>query len=442
MRQEAAFFDDTETGVLISRLNSDVNKIGMVISFHVNVVMRQTAQLIFGSIYMLKVSKKLSLVAYFGMAIVAMVSGVYAQFANMLAGKVQDLLADGTAVAETSFVMSETVRAFDGVPIETEKYEDAQSRALEVEEVQAWSYGLHKFLTETLQVGMKCAVMYACWVVGMSQGMTKERLTQFLFYVNFVSDSSKDVGDQWAKIQAAIGASKNVVKLLKRDPKIKDPVIAEVDGSSSSSNVLQTPPLALNGESVNGKDASSSPSALIHMSNMTVTYENIDAPALSQIELKIHSGDRIAIVGRSGSGKSSMLRTMLRFYDPSDGAILLDGTDLKNMTREELSNKVGVVEQEPHLFPVSLLENVLYGIDKDENDEVLGELYSSRYREAALNALDLAGLPIKGGNDLGLELDTRVGDGGRTLSGGQRQRVAIARALVRSPDVLLLDEPT
>lgn len=285
LQQEAAFFDENETGVFISRLNSDVNKIGMVISFHVNVVLRQLAQVLFGSIYMIRTTGKLSLLAYAGMAAITSVSAVYGSFANRLADQVQSALAKGTAVAETSFTMSETIRAFDGVHIESGKYENAQSDALELEEVQAWSYGLHKFITTTMQVMMKCVVMYACWLVGSRDGMNQSQLTRFLFYVNFVSDSSLDVGDQWAKIQAAIGASKSVVDLLRRKPKIVDPKIID----SSVAKVL--------GSQKRGMDE------VINIRNMTVSYEGVASPALTDIDLKIYPGDRVAIVGRSGSGK-------------------------------------------------------------------------------------------------------------------------------------------
>jgi ABC-type multidrug transport system fused ATPase/permease subunit len=116
---------------------------------------------------------------------------------------------------------------------------------------------------------------------------------------------------------------------------------------------------------------------------------------------------------------------------------------LKSLTRAETADHISLVEQEPHVFPMSLMENVLYGIDKDEVDPETGEArYSNRYRQKVYDCLSLAGIPVAPGNELGLDLDTRIGEGGRSLSGGQRQRVAIARAIIRSPQVLLLDEPT
>lgn len=432
--QEAAFFDSTETGILLSRLNNDVNKIGMVISFHVNVVLRQLAQFLFGAVYLVRVSGKLSLVAFGGVGLVAIVSAVYGRFARVLAEKVQNVFADASAVAETSFTMSETVRAFDGLTCETSKYESAQSSALELEEVQAWAYGSHKFLSDSLQTGLQCALLFACWRMGAAGGLPADKLTTFLFYVNFVLESSNEVGDQWAKIQSAIGASSSVFELIRRVPAIRDPVKKSFTPSSSDDENE-------NDDIVRDVDDQT---PIINMSKMDITYGAMDVPALNNVDLQINSGDRVAIVGRSGSGKSSMLRTILRFYDPSSGTCKLDGKSLTELTRREIASKVTVVEQEPHLFPMSLIENILYGIDKDAIDEDSGEeCYSENYRVAVAEALDQAGLPVVGDkNDLGLELDTRVGEGGRTLSGGQRQRVAIARALIRSPGILLLDEPT
>jgi len=429
--QEAAFFDTNETGYLLSRLNSDVNKIGQVISYHINVVLRQFAQFVFGSIYLLRISPRLSMYAFGGILLVAFLSAVYGDLARDLAEKVQDTFADATAVAETSFTMSETIRAFDGVDIESNKFEAAQFSALEMEEVQAWAYGTHKFLSDSLQTVLQVALLVACWSVGKAGGLPATDLTTFMFYTGFVLESSNEVGDQWAKIQQAIGASSSVFELIKRVPAIHDP--------SSSSTISDTETSETNFETI---DVTGS-KPVIAIKNVTIEYDAMERPALSGIDTNIYSGDRVALVGKSGSGKSSMLRTMLRFYDPSNGAIELDGQDLRNLTRSETASHISLVEQEPHVFPMSLMENVLYGMDKDDIDPVTGSaVYNARWRALVSDCLKLAGLTVAPGNELGLELDTRIGEGGRSLSGGQRQRVAIARAIIRSPQVLLLDEPT
>lgn len=432
--QEASFFDSTETGFLLSRLNNDVNKIGMVISFHVNIVLRQLAQFMFGSVFLMRIHPKLSMVAFAGIGLVAIASMLYGDFTRVLAEKVQELFAVSSALAENSFSMSETVRAFNGVATETKKYESSQYDALQLEEVQAWAYGSHKFVSDTLQAALQCLLLFCCWTIGRAGALPAAKLTSFLFYANFVLESSNEVGDQWAKIQAAVGASTNVFDLITRVPEIGDP--------KDVTNTL----MELNGvhEVLNAAKKQSQTTPVIEMKDMFVKYGSMDKPALSNINLVAHDQDRIAVVGRSGSGKSSMLRTILRFYDPSTGTCNLEGKSLTEMTRSEIASKIVVVEQEPHLFPMTLIDNVLYGVEKDSIDKVTGEeCYSEKYRFAVTEALSLAGLPVTGeNNDLGLELDTRVGEGGRTLSGGQRQRVAIARALVRFPDVLLLDEPT
>lgn len=428
--QEAAFFDNTECGILLSRLNNDVNKIGMVISFHVNIVLRQMVQFLFGSVFLLRIQPRLAMVAFGGIVVVAYVSMVYGGFTRFLAERVQALFAASSAIAETSFSMSETVRAFNGVSAETDKYESSQFDVLQLEEVQAWAYGSHKFVSDTLQAILQCLLLLSCWTMGRSGGLSGAELTSFLFYVNFVLESSNEVGDQWARIQTAIGASTNVFDLIRRVPAVRDP--------QAVTNTL------LELGVINGVNKTHHQWPVIKMSNMTVTYGTMETPALKAVDLEVNENDKVAIVGRSGSGKTTMLRTILRLYDPSFGKCMVEGIDLKDMSRKEIASKIGVVEQEPQLFPMSLIDNVLYGIEKDSIDEVSGEkCYSEKYRVVVTQALSLAGLPVTGeDNQLGLELYSRVGEGGRTLSGGQRQRVAIARALVRQPGVLLLDEPT
>ena len=458
--QDAAFFDVHETGTLLSRLNSDVNKIGQVISYHVNVVFRQLAQCIFGSIYLIRISPSLSVYTFLGISVVAVISAIYGRFNRDLAQQLQDTFANATAVAETSFSMSETIRAFNGVATESQKYETAQSSALDLEEIQAWGYGSHKFISDTIQGLLEVLLVLACYYYGRVGQLSAGQLTSYMFYANFILESSNEVGDQWAKIQGAIGASTSVFDLIRRVPAIRDPpplLMSQstnmIDTSASEMPISPLPSsttTAIATTSINGVNGNMAPTTvaapdqpIISMSNMSIQYGEMNLNALSEVNLNIYDGDRVAIVGRSGSGKSSMLRAILRFYDPIDGTISLDGVPLPQLTRQEMAQKIAIVEQEPSLFPMTMLENVLYGIAEDTIDPLTGnQCYSPIYEQSVMKALDEAGLPIYDGNDLNLDLYTRVGEGGRALSGGQRQRVAIARALIRNPQVLLLDEPT
>ena len=181
--------------------------------------------------------------------------------------------------------MSETVRAFDGVHCEMMKYELLQMRALELEEVQAWAYGMHKIVSDFLEVLLRGGLLSACWKLGRSSGLLIYKLMTFMFYVNFVLDSSNEMGDQWAKIQSAISASSNVFDSICRVPSIRDPVREAPEASAT----------------VQAADVVEESRPILEMSNMTVTYGTMEAPALNSINLNIYEGDRVAIVGRSGS---------------------------------------------------------------------------------------------------------------------------------------------
>jgi ABC-type multidrug transport system fused ATPase/permease subunit len=303
LRQEAAFFDSTETGELISRINNDVNKIGMVVSFHVNVVLRQSVQFFIGSAFLIKISPMLSFYAFVGIALVAYVSKVYGDFARRTAVVFQDILAHASAVAETSFSMSETVRAFNGLPVESAKYEDAQLRALNMDETQAWAYGTHKFVSDTLQYALQVALLFSCWVLGRAGRIPSVQLTQFLVYANFVLESSNEVGDQFARIQTAIGASSSVFELIRRVPSIRDPDVH----STISHNVTNA---------TSKKSLSTEPIPLVSLENLTLIYDGFELPALEDINLDIHAGDRVAIVGEAISSLLSQVNfaAMLRFF--------------------------------------------------------------------------------------------------------------------------------
>jgi ABC-type multidrug transport system fused ATPase/permease subunit len=270
----------------------------MVVSFHVNVVLRQSVQFFIGSVFLLKISPMLSFYAFAGIALVAYVSAVYGDFARRTAVVFQDILAHASAVAETSFSMSETVRAFNGLPVESAKYEDAQLKALNMDETQAWAYGTHKFVSDTLQYALQIALLFSCWALGRAEKIPSVQLTQFLVYANFVLESSNEVGDQFARIQTAIGASSSVFELIRRVPSIRDPDVNSTSNNKYISAMLESSQLV-----------ESAP--LICLENLTLAYEGFELPALEDVNLDIRAGDRVAIVGEASSCSNYLTSQLL-----------------------------------------------------------------------------------------------------------------------------------
>lgn len=159
-----------------------------------------------------------------------------------------------------------------------------------------------------------------------------------------------------------------------------------------------------------------------------VSFGYAEAMVLKQISLEVHPGDRVAFVGKSGEGKSTLLQLIYRFYEPQEGKILIDGAELADYTLESLRNQIGVVQQDNGLFRGSLRENIALSDDKSQDARIWQILEGLKLKELAESFED--------------GLDTVVGSGARSLSGGQKQRIAIARCIFRNPRILLLDEAT
>ena len=174
----------------------------------------------------------------------------------------------------------------------------------------------------------------------------------------------------------------------------------------------------------------------ISLENVTFAYPSRDTTTvLKDINMSIKAGDFVALVGSSGSGKSTISSLLLRYYDPVAGSIKLNGQDLKDLNLNDIRDRIGVVTQQPTLFPGTILENIAFGLDGESIDSPLTKEKCVMAAKAAEATKFIDKLP-KG-------FDTLIGSGGSTqLSGGQLARIALARALVRNPDILILDEFT
>jgi ATP-binding cassette subfamily B protein len=263
---------------------------------------------------------------------------------------------------------------------------------------------MQTLLIALLFSGLLIILFQSAAAVFVSRTMSAGVLLQLLILTLIAASSVKDLGEAWGEVQKAAGAVERVTALLELKPSIAAP---------PSPAPLPEPP---RGE--------------IHFENVVFSYPGRDdLPALRGFSLKVRPGERVALVGPSGAGKTTVLRLLLRFYDPQSGTVRIDGVDLTRADPRAVRARMALVAQEAPLFSGSAMENIAFGSENATEEDV---------RHAALAAQAegfIRALPEG--------YDTPVGEKAKTLSGGERQRVAIARALVRHDcPILLLDEAT
>jgi ABC-type multidrug transport system fused ATPase/permease subunit len=345
-------------------------------------------------------SWKLTIVMLAVVPIVAAGAGLYGRLIRRVSRKVQDALADSTAVAEETLAGVRTVRAFARERHEEQRYGSAVMRAFELARRRAWLGATFQGAVSFAGYGSIAAVL---WYGGrmLSDGtMSFGELTSFLLYTFTVAFAIGALSGLWEDFAKALGASERVFELMDRKP--------EVSG---------------------GRERLPRVQGQVRFDDVGFAYPSRpEMPVLAGFTVQLEPGEAVAVVGPSGAGKSTVAALMSRFYDPQAGAILLDGKPLSSLEPSWLREQVGVVSQEPILFATSIAENIRYGRPGASDSEV-------QAAAQAANAHDfVSGFPEG--------YATLVGERGVRLSGGQKQRIAIARAVLKDPKVLVLDEAT
>eukprot|EP00793_Prasinoderma_coloniale_P000967 PRCOL_00007057-RA len=408
VQQDIAYFDGTTTGDLVSRLSSDVNAMVSPVQTVLGSTVSNAATLVGGLVMCFVTSWRLSMLAFTTVLPVSMVTQRYAKWSQRLNREIFSKLGEASTVANDALGNIRTVRAFSTEPAEIHKYttktREAMQKGVRDAVGGAGSYALNNYL----DLGAMVLMLWYGGVIVMSGdgSLTAGGLITYQLYWNMLQSSFKSLQNVITSFTRAAGAAQRVLSLMDSMPDI-DP-----DAGEPCAQPVR---------------------ARLAFEGVEFAYQmRPDKPVLRGVTLDVPSGAVVALVGKSGGGKSTMVHLALRFYDPTAGRITFDGVDLKQLNLRDVHRYMGVVSQETQIFAQDILYNVRYGVGDDA--EYTDEDVIAACKAASAHDF-IVGLGPEG-------YRTRVGERGVRLSGGQKQRIAIARLLLRKPRMLLLDEAT
>jgi len=398
------FFSKNQSSELSSRMATDVNVLSEAFTFNIAELIRQTIVGLGGLILMVKLTP--FKIAMWFLAIIPALTIITILFARKIrfySKKFQDKIAELSVIVGESITGIVNVKVFTNEAYELKRYSEKTTEI----KLFGFKYGLFRgtFFAFVIAFifGAVFFILYLMVKLYLQKELTGEQFGQFLMLSLFVAASLGGLPEQIASIQRALGATDRVFELI-------DGEIESIDLVKSQNEVTHT-----KGE--------------IHFNNISFSYPSRpDYAVLKSVDFKVEAGQTVALVGSSGSGKTTIASLILRFYDPTSGSVMIDGIDNKSISLTELRKQIALVPQDVILFAGSIRDNIAYGKPNATDSEI---------EEAArkANAFDfVCSFPDK--------FNTLVGERGIQLSGGQRQRIAIARAVLKDPSILILDEAT
>lgn len=395
-----AFYQSNSNGQILSRFTYNVEQVTDSVTMALRILLREGLTVIglFG--YLLFLNWKLTAIFLIVMPVVALLVSRAAKRFRKLSGTIQESVGDVAHVATEVTQGIDVVRVFGGVESERNRFHEASDRNrqqfMKLVVTEAISTPLIQLIVASALSFLVYLAMHPSLMASMSAG----QFISFITAAGMIAKPLRQLTSVNSVIQKGVAAADSVFEIL-------DQQIEQDNGSYR--------PERSQGE--------------IRFDNVNFRYQGSDAEAIKGLNLDVQAGESVAFVGRSGSGKSTLISLLPRFGDPTDGAILLDGTALPDYQLSALREQISLVNQNVVLFDGSIADNIAYGALANKSPEEV-----RRAAEAAHVTEFAEKLPDG--------LDTLIGSQGISLSGGQRQRIAIARALLKDAPILILDEAT
>lgn len=398
-----AFFERILTGEVLSRITTDTTLILSVIGSSVSVALRNFLIFLGGMVLLLITSAKLTGLVLLLVPAVIVPIILLGRRLRALSRENQDWIASSSGSASEALLSVQAVQAFTNEAPTRRSFSDVTEKSFLAAKRRISTRAMMTVIVIFLIFSGVVGVLWIGARDVRAGDMSVGELVQFVIYSVMVAGAVGALSEIWGELQRAAGATERLVELLSAEDAVKDP---------ETPQALPTP---VRGELV--------------FDNVTFNYPTRpDQSALSGINVTIKAGETVALVGPSGAGKSTIIQLLLRFYDPQSGRILLDGTPLNAVARDEFRKFMALVPQDPVIFADTARENIRFGRPDATDAEVEAAARAAHAHEF------LAKLPDG--------YDSYVGERGVMLSGGQKQRIAIARAILRDAPVLLLDEAT